>query len=87
MAHRGRRSGPLFWDCFDTIYLPHGTFPIHPKLIDTISNATVDMMNGTYEPSMIEIYRMKVNFYDVGSSEVLWMLECCWIIKSMIIFI
>lgn len=57
---------------FDAIYPSHGTFPVRPELIDTLYDAAADMMNGKYEPVMIEIHGMKVNCYDVGAAKILW---------------
>lgn len=58
-------------DRFDTIYPSHGTFPVYPRLIDELYDAAVDMMNGKYEPSTIDIHGMKVKCYDVGVAKFL----------------
>lgn len=56
---------------FDVIYPSHGTFPVRPELIDALYDAAVDMMNGKYEPSMVDIHGTKVECYDVGAAKFL----------------
>ena len=62
-------------DRFDTIYPSHGTFPVYPELIDELYDAAVDMINGKYEPSTVDIHGMKVKCYDVGAAKFLRELE------------
>ncbi len=55
-------------DRFDTVYPSHGSFPVHPDLIDKLYDAGVKLLNGEYLGREAEFQGIIVDSYDVGAA-------------------
>ena len=53
-------------DRFDTIYPSHGSFPVAPKIIDSLHKGATRILAGEVEGSDAEFHGINIKRYDVG---------------------